>query len=245
MMKIKHVAGIAVITLSIGLITTYCLYTGLLWFNNPSLTQFPVRGVDVSHHQGDIDWEHMARENIHFAFVKATEGGDFKDPKFGSNWSGALKAGLAVGAYHFFLASKPGQEQANNFIKTVPLLPGTLPPVLDVECKVVEDEPTRRLIRQEIADCLSILEEHYKRKPIIYTTFEAYQAYIHGSFTDYPLWIRSVFTSPTFEDGRRWTFWQYSSRGRLAAFTGPEEFIDLNAFNGTAEEFTLFVHGTP
>ena len=64
---------------------------------------------------------------------------------------------------------------------------------------------------------------------------------IKGGFADYPLWIRSVFTSPSLSDGRKWTFWQYSNRGRLSSHTGREEFIDLNVFNGSQEEFRRFM----
>ncbi|AQT43495.1 lysozyme [Bartonella apihabitans] len=66
-----------------------------------SLDNYPVRGIDVSHHQGEIDWHKIKSQNISFAYIKATEGGDFKDPQFKKNWDHALEAGLRVGAYHF------------------------------------------------------------------------------------------------------------------------------------------------
>ena len=63
---------------------------------------FGVVGVDVSHHQDDIDWPKVSQSNVRFAYIKATEGGDYVDPKFTDNWKQARAAGLAVGVYHFF-----------------------------------------------------------------------------------------------------------------------------------------------
>jgi Glycosyl hydrolases family 25 len=75
-----------------------------LWYN--------VIGVDVSNHQGDIDWPALAGSKIAFAYIKATEGGDFRDKRFQLNWEGAKRAGLARGAYHFFTQCRSGAEQA-------------------------------------------------------------------------------------------------------------------------------------
>ncbi len=227
-------AGLAALALA------YCLYNGILWFNAPSPERFPVRGIDVSHHQGAIDWERISQQNIRFAFIKATEGADFKDPLFSVNWEKAKNTPLRVGAYHFFRAEKSGAEQAHNFIVTVPLEAKALPPVLDVECPVAPDAATREKIRQNIAECLNILETHYRVKPIIYATAEAYTAYLQKDFEDYPLWIRSIFASPHIPAGRNWTLWQYSNRGKLPGYTGREKFIDLNVFNGSEAEFSQF-----
>ena len=72
---------------------------GVIWFNNPSLKQYPVRGVDVSAHQGKIDWQAIAAQDIYFAFIKATEGSSFIDDQFQDNWENARSAGIIVGAF--------------------------------------------------------------------------------------------------------------------------------------------------
>ena len=222
------------------LVISYCFYNGILWFTNPSLSQFPVRGIDVSHHQGEIDWKRLSQENILFAFIKATEGGDFVDPRFAVNWAAALETDLRVGAYHFFRPEKTGREQARNFIRTVPKRDKALPPVLDVECPSASSETKRLAIRNNIAECLLLLEEHYGVTPIIYATSEAYETYLRGEFGRYPLWIRSIFTEPAIADGRDWVFWQFSNRGKLPGYAGRETFIDLNVFKGTREDFAHF-----
>ena len=60
-------------------------------------------GIDVSAHQRAIDWQAVAADGIEFAYVKATEGGDFTDRRFADNWAAADAAGLDRGAYHFLL----------------------------------------------------------------------------------------------------------------------------------------------
>ena len=223
-----------------------CLYFGLIQSNYPSAGRFPIRGVDVSHHQGEIDWPALAGRGIRFAYIKATEGGDFKDRRFGENWRNARQSGLAVGAYHFFRMGKTGAEQAENFIQTVPSAPDALPPVLDVECPAVPEGPERDAVRSKIEACLVRMGAHYGKTPVIYTTREAYEVFIKGFFGEYPLWVRSVFFAPdeaALERG--WTLWQYSSRTRWEGYSGPEPYIDLNAFNGTEEAFARFWKGHP
>src|SRR5437016_13909496 len=90
-------------------------YGGRLGFNHPSLSRYPVRGIDVSHHQGPIDWDAVASDGVTFAYIKASEGGDYQDRRFKENWLGARHAGVLAGAYHFFTFCKDGAAQAENF----------------------------------------------------------------------------------------------------------------------------------
>ena len=95
--------------------------------------RFPVVGIDVSSHQGKINWKEVYSSKINFAFIKATEGETFVDKRFKYNFSNAKKNKIIVGAYHFFRFNKGGKEQAYNFINNVSLTPMDFPPVLDVE----------------------------------------------------------------------------------------------------------------
>lgn len=57
------------------------VWRGIILLNNPSGKTYPVRGVDVSHYQGEIDWEILSSQNVDFAFIKATEGSTFTDDR--------------------------------------------------------------------------------------------------------------------------------------------------------------------
>ena len=89
-------------------------------------------------------------------------------------------------------------------------------------------------------DLLERLEDHSGLRPVIYATGSAYERYLTGSYAGYDIWIRNVYSAPRLKDGRDWTFWQYTDRGRLDGYAGEEPYIDLNVFNGTAEEFAAY-----
>ncbi len=203
------------------------LYKGYLRFNYPSTTTYPIRGIDISHHQGSIDWDELAKEKLDFVFIKSTEGGDFVDPLFSNNWKAARDGGYKVGAYHFYRLCKSGKEQAANIIKHVPL-DGDLGPVLDLEFGAnCATNQSKEEVLQEIRTCLKLLEEHYTTPPILYVTREFYEAYVKNEFEDYSLWIRSIYGKPSIPEA--WDFWQYGNRGHLRGIKG---YVDLNVYHG-------------
>lgn len=98
---LRILAALVVLAAFAAGIMAYLIWNGRILLNNPSRTRYPVRGVDVSHYQGEIDWVVLGQQDIDFAYIKATEGSFHIDEKFSQNWSGAALSGLAVGAYHF------------------------------------------------------------------------------------------------------------------------------------------------
>ena len=201
---------------------------------------YSVVGVDVSNHQGDIDWPALARNNVAFAYIKATEGGDFRDRRFQFNWEGAKKAGIARGAYHYFTRCRPGIEQAHNFIATVPREQAALPPVIDAEhfdpCRTGREISN---VVREITSILDALEAHYGRRPIIYTSSDFDAAFLQGQLAGERFWVRSLFWPPTFRTAQ-WVVWQYHDAGRRSGVNGP---VDLNVFRGSRGQFAAFVTG--
>ncbi|TGK27554.1 lysozyme [Leptospira gomenensis] len=209
---------------------------GLLWFVYPSESTYPIRGIDVSNHQGSIDWSSVPKKNVSFVYVKSTEGGDFKDKSFSANWNGARRHGFKVGAYHFFTLCKTGAEQAENFIQTVPNLPDSLPPVVDLEfvgnCK---ERPKVENVQREISVFLDRIDAHYNSKTILYLTNEFIEKYLKDGFFDHPVWIRNIFMHPNTFSSVEWIIWQYSSRARVEGISGP---VDMNVLNGTLDRLT-------
>lgn len=226
-----------------GIAACLLLYTGLAWFNTPSRDAFPVRGVDVSSYQGEIDWPVLAGQELDFAYIKATEGSGSTDPTFAFNWENARRTALAVGAYHFFSFDSAGKTQADNFLAVAPPQEGTLPPAVDVEFYGGNEAnpPAPDGVRRELQILLDRLEAAHGRKPVLYATMASYRLYLDGAFDGYPLWIRDVLHPPRLPEGRRWTIWQYSPRGRLDGYRGRECFIDLNVFTGSREDFAAFL----
>lgn len=188
-----------------------------------------LHGVDVSHHQKEIEWKMVFEVNpIDFAFVKATEGNDFVDSMFCYNWESLRDQGVRRGAYHFFRAYGCGDEQAVNFLSHVEMQPGDLIPVLDIERT---DGIAPEIMLEEAKIWLKMVEDSLCIKPIIYSNQHFYDTYLAGQFDQYPLWIaRYSEDSPCLADGRIWDIWQYSNQGCI---DGISQKVDLNMFVGT------------
>ena len=200
-------------------------------FNHPDGMRFPLRGIDVSHYQGKIDWPAVARDaEIAFVYVKATEGGDWVDPRFADNWREARRTGLRVGAYHFFTFCCPPLDQANHFLTLLPTDSDGLPPVVDVEfggnCRL--QRPPEEL-RRDLETWIQMVEAQTSRKVIVYATHEAVETFLDLSPFANPVWIRDIWREPELGRGRPWVFWQFANRGRVTGIAG---FVDLNVFSG-------------
>ncbi|WP_346354725.1 GH25 family lysozyme [Azotosporobacter soli] len=194
-----------------------------------------IRGIDVSAYQNRIEWEKVRADNIHFAYIKATEGKTLKDDNFIKNWKGARAAGISVGAYHYFTFGSDGIDQAENFIKTVSNEVGNLPPAVDIEFEGNSTQiPAKEKLKKELKSYIQELEKFYKQKPILYVTYESYEKYIMGDFEEYPVWIRDTSKNPELKDGKKWALWQFSNSGKVL---GINTLVDLNKFNGDEMKF--------
>ena len=215
---------------------------GWVRFNYPSRERFPVRGIDVSHHQGAVDWSAVRGAGVEFAFIKASEGADHRDREFARNWRHAQEAGVARGAYHFFTFCSPGLAQAENFIAAVGGSFGELPPVADVEfsgnCRQWE---SIEKIRSELSVFLATVEVEAKRRPILYFTADARERILAGHFDAFPSWPRNLFREPSSRSGP-WLFWQFAHNGRIP---GVRTLVDLNVFRGQRAEFEAVVRAAP
>ena len=204
--------------------------------------RYAVHGIDVSRYQGEIDWRAVRRGGAAFAYIKATEGGDHSDPMFDRNWHGAKGAGLRHGAYHYFYFCRPAAEQARWFIRHVPRDPAALPHALDMEWNhrspTCTERPEGAKVRAEARRFLDILERHYGRRPVIYTTPDFYRETGIGQLSGTQFWLRSVAGHPreTYP-GARWIFWQYTGTGVVPGVEGP---VDINVFAGPPEAWIVW-----
>lgn len=210
----------------LSMVTIFILFIEL----KPSTSLYDIKGVDVSRYQGNINWQAFESQNVKFAFIKATEGSSHVDKYFSRNWKNVANTNILATAYHFFSFESSGITQAENFISTVGKRKGMLPPVVDVEfyADYFSNPPNKEKITYTLSELLNQLEKFYNVKPIIYTTYKAYEAYIKDNFTNYPLWIRNVYINPSLTGIDSWIFWQYSDEGKLYGHQGKA--IDLNIY---------------
>jgi lysozyme len=193
--------------------------------------RYAVHGIDVSHHNARIDWDKLKKAKgesvrIDFAYLKATEGATHLDRQFARNWREARRVGIRRGAYHFYNPRVYSNQQAENFIRQVKMQPGDLPPVLDLE---VEAGKPPEIIIKGVRNWLTIVENHYGVRPIIYVNEHFYKKYIAGNFDEYPLWLAgySRVHLDDLAEAANVLLWQHSEKGYVDGIRG---FVDFNVF---------------
>ncbi len=195
---------------------------------------YDLHGIDISHHQGDIDWDLLRAQGdingspVCFVMIKATEGSDRIDSRFETNFFQAKEHAFICGVYHFWSNSTAPEKQAQFYIDNVQLQQGDLPPVLDVETK--SKSQSLETFRNNILTWLDIIEKHYGVPPIIYTGVNFKEKYLSGeAFNNYPYWIAHYYVEELKYTGE-WKFWQYTDVGRLPGIDG---FVDFDTYNGS------------
>jgi len=202
-----------------------------------------VKGVDVSHYDGTIDWAAAHGAGIAFAFMKSTESTGFVDPEFATNWKGAGANGVIRGAYHFFRASADATAQTDFFVQTagVPAA-GDLPLTIDLETL---DGVAAATVASDALTFLARVEQKSGKKPIVYTSASFLSSIgSPAGFGAYTLWVANwqvscpKLPSPPWSD---WTFWQDSATAKVAGI--PASAVDSDQFNGTLADLQAFVGG--
>ncbi len=244
--KLKHllpswawwIGGVAVVAIYIWAFYYFFVGpTGFRWralYGDPNYPEgYEIHGIDISHYQGEIDWDRLRnamiqRCPVRFVIIKSTEGTGHLDENFNDNFAQALETGFIRGAYHFWSNKSSAREQAYYYLNNVHLKQGDLPPILDVEHmpanKSVEEFQT------EILTWLHIVEDKYHVKPIIYTFYKFKENYLSDArFDDYPYWIAHYYVDKMQYQGK-WKFWQHTDAGKLPGIRG---YVDLDIYNGS------------
>ncbi len=222
----------------IFLIITVVLVLTAIWAYREYMTsapyvdteRYPVRGIDVSSHNGIVDFRRVRKDGYEFVFIKATEGGDFKDSNFRKNYIAAGHAGMRRGAYHFFRFDKDGVDQAVNFLQAVGNRKLELGLVIDVESEGNPDNIPPEEVKENLQRMLEFLNLMGHRVTL-YTNVQGYEKYLLNTFAGLPLWICSFSRTPVDVD---WSYWQYDHHGKVDGIEGD---VDLNAFSGSREDW--------
>lgn len=213
---------VAVVALVLGLLGS----TGwFLWLPQyrPALHDGERYGIDVSGHQGTVEWDRVADDDISFAYIKATEGGDHNDERFEQNWTGARQAGIDRGAYHFFTLCTPGRVQAEHFLRVVPTDAEALPPAVDLElagnCSA---RPPAPQVRGELEEFLETVEGRTGARVVVYIGDDFERRYQARVRLNRPLWHRRILRRPDVEG---WWIWQVMGHAHVDGIDGD---VDLN-----------------
>lgn len=197
-----------------------------------------VYGFDVSEYQGKVDWSKADTIEdtfpLGFVFIRATAGKNRTDSCFKENWKEAKKHKFIRGAYHYYRPNENSIEQAENFIKTVKLRKGDLPPVLDIE-KLPKEQSIDSL-KVGLRRWLKKVEKHYNVKPIIYSGESYYNDFLKEEFGEYTFWIANY---NFFVEGIKdeWMFWQFTEKASIPGVKGT---VDVNIYNGTPKQLAYY-----
>lgn len=204
-------------------------------------------GIDVSAHQGTVDWQAVGTQ-VRFAFIKATEGVGYIDPRAYEHASGALAAGMDVGAYHYLRVRHGAQdaaEQARQFLMVHRKLGCTLLPALDVETQSNEGRTFGEYL-DAVRQFVAVVKSELGRAPLLYT----YPGFWSGSaqlmcatdLLDCPLWIAHyTHGQPTVP--KPWTsalLWQYAAgAGVIGRVNGVHGTVDRNRLFGVIDTIRI------
>ena len=232
------IGGIAIILVYIWAFYYFFVSpTGFRWRALYGDAEYPegyeIHGIDISHYQGEIDWEQLKNAMIEgcpvrFVIIKSTEGASRLDDHFRENFNQVRDYGFIRGVYHFWSNKSSAREQAYYFLDKVHLTEGALPPVLDIEHKPADKSVDD--FQRDVLTWLHIVEDKYHAKPIIYTYYKFKEKYLSAPvFDDYPYWIAHYYVDKVQYQGK-WKFWQHTDAGKLPGIKG---YVDFNIYNGS------------
>lgn len=232
----KHIRLIVILFVS----SIVCIVVALIvnkyrndWYNGS------YNGIDVSHHQGNINWHTVAKnKKIQFVYLKATEGKTYIDPKYKKNLTQAKAAGFRVGSYHFFRMTSSPAEQFENIRKTIVKSQQDLIPMIDVE---TTDGYDKKVVQRAVAELCTLVEKHYGKRPIIYSTMRHYNEILAPKFNNYTLYIGryNKKNPPKINGGGKYDIWQYSENGRIK---GIQKRVDLCRLSKHFKTKDLYLH---
>ena len=207
------------------------------FYDNKYGQKYVVRGVDVSHHNGKINWAQLNNEGITFAYIKSTEGMSHIDRNYKKNYKDAKQSGIKVGMYHFYTFGLDGKVQAQHFIRHAKVRSADLIPAIDVEHSTVnrysKDKEYIKRVTEELVKLEQEMFDHYGVRPIIYTNKNCYKLYIEDNFPESLIWMSDLHNEPN-PKNNDWVIWQFSHTGNIKGINGD---IDLNYFRYSFRQF--------
>jgi len=189
-----------------------------------------VKGIDVSHHQGNIDWKAVSENGIDYVYIKATQGMTFTDDMYEKNRKLARQSGLLVGAYHFYSMQSKPKDQFENFRKACPKGTTDLIPMIDVEFAGKLSSAQLAELGDGAKELADLMEQYYGKKPMIYCSPDVYNWCIYGRFSnDYMLMLGHPYTTyPAIKGKKHYDIWQYTYSGRI---NGVKQSFDMHKFH--------------
>jgi lysozyme len=195
-------------------------------------------GIDVSHHNGEIDWEAIQSAGVQFAILKASEGTRTVDSKFSYNVQEANRVGIPVGFYHFAHMTNDPITEAQHYLLTIGEYRPELWHVLDMENQSLDGVTfSKSQVSNWCRGWLQHVEMLTGKVPMIYTGAAFARTYFESDFARYPLWVAHYGTDTPLSNPvwPEWTVFQYSDTGKVDG--NGSTYMDLNELNGQIQDY--------
>lgn len=190
-----------------------------------------ILGLDVSHHNGKVDWKKVAAAGYKFVYLKLTEGKSYVDKTTYDNYVAAKNAGLRVGFYHYAHCTNNPIAEVDFFLKKLSAMKADLPHCLDLE-------ENKGLSKAKVTAFALQWMEYLQKKtgitPILYTGFSFGNANFTSTVAKYPLWVARYsgsnrvqgFANPG-DSGiwNKWAMFQFTDSGKVNGIKGN---VDIN-----------------
>ena len=181
-----------------------------------------IKGIDISHWNGSIDFEKVKASGIEFVIIKAggSDKGFYTDSKFKENYDKALAAGLSIGAYYFvgkyFRGVEAGVRDARKFIDILKDLKFDYPVFLDIEAQ--ENRYKEQITEAAVAFCEELERAGYF-VGIYASDISGFKDKLnHESIKEYAHWVARYGKEP--EVCKNYGIWQYTSKGNVPGIVG-------------------------
>jgi lysozyme len=187
----------------------------------PSRDQYPVQGVTLSEANGPVQWHILGATHVDFAYLRASAGSEVRDARFAENLEAAGEAGIRRGAYHQYDLCRLANDQATNFVTTVPRDDNMLPPALFLSYSPdCDNRPGRALVLSEINIFLNQIEAHSGKPAVIAVSSEFENDYQISAGVNRTFWLIGNFFPPDYAT-KPWVMWQASDMLRISGVSGP------------------------
>ena len=197
-----------------------------------------VLGIDVSHHNGVVNWKQVANAGYKFVYLKLTEGRSYVDKTTYNNYIGAKNAGLRVGFYHFAHPDNDPVAEVDFFLKKLGDMKADLPHCLDLE----ENKGlSKAKVTAFAVKWMAYLQNQTGITPVLYTGYSFIKSNFSSAVAKYPLWVARYsgsnrvkgFSNPG--DSIVWDKWamfQYTDSGKVPGIKGNVDIneMDINFF---------------
>jgi GH25 family lysozyme M1 (1,4-beta-N-acetylmuramidase) len=187
-----------------------------------------LRGIDISHWQGNVDFKKVKAAGVTVVYMKASEGTSYTDPKLKTYHAAARAAGLKIGFYHFFIAASEAaaKAEAAHFLAAIKGLSYDCRPMIDVE---TPNKPSKAQRSSYVRTFIAAVEKATGHQMVIYTYTSFAKSFLDKTLAYRPLWIAQYGAAAPGNNGiwSSWTGFQYSSTGKVAGISGN---VDLDEF---------------